>query len=147
MLFDLIALSGFRVLFSKLNIHRVHTGFVEGVLMSKSIAMGEFGPKEFEPIIPVRLENMITLLINKLPTLVTKISHINSGLTSQKDISLFPIMHRIHKHSLKLLHSMIQPQDIPKIILINATKIDLIIEVVRSLNNIEHLLGQLIVIF
>jgi hypothetical protein len=146
MLFDLVALSSFGVLFSELNIHRVHTGLVECILMGESIAVGEFGPKEFESVVPVGLENVVALLVDELPALIAKIWHINTILTSQKHIRLFPIMHGIHKHGLKLLHRMIQPQNIPKIIFINPPKIYLIVKVMGRLNHKQHLLGQLIII-
>lgn len=77
--------------------------------MGKGVGMWNFGSDEFESIIPIGLEDMITLLMNILPTLVIKISQIDLALTLQKRLRPFPIMHGIHKHRLQLVNSVIQP--------------------------------------
>jgi hypothetical protein len=42
---------------------------------------------------------MVALLINILSTFVIEINQIDFILTLQKGLTLFPIMHRIYKHS------------------------------------------------
>jgi hypothetical protein len=89
---------------------------------------------------------MVALLVDELSALIVEICQVNTVLARHKDVSLFPVMQGVDEHSLELIDSMIQPEDIPEIILINSAKINLIVKVMGSFNDIQHLLGQFIVI-
>ena len=89
---------------------------------------------------------MVALLVDELPALIVEICHVDSVLAGHKHVSLFPIMQGVDEHSLELIDSMIQPEDIPEIILINSAKINLIVKVMSSFDDIQHLLGQFVVI-
>ena len=80
--------------------------------MGKSVTMSNFSPENFKSIVPVWLENVIVLLMNILPAFVIKVSHIDCILTFQKALCLLPMVHRPNKHSLELLYSMIEPDDV-----------------------------------
>lgn len=65
------------MLFSELNVHGLKSGLMKGVLMGECISVANFGPKKFEPIISVRLEDVVTLLVEILPALIVEINDIN----------------------------------------------------------------------
>lgn len=75
--------------------------------MGKSVSMPDFSPQGLKPIVSVRLENMIALLVNKLSAFIVEIEHINFVLTGQEGLRFFPVVHRVYKHSLKLLNCVV----------------------------------------
>lgn len=85
---------------------------------------------------------MVAFLVDKLSALIVEICHIDIVLTGQKGLSLFPVMHGIDKHGLQLIYGVIQPQYVSKIVLVNSSKINFVVKIMRSFNNVKHLLRK-----
>jgi hypothetical protein len=85
---------------------------------------------------------VIAFLVYKLSALIVEVCYVDIALTGQKSIRLFPVMHGIDKHGFQLIHSVIQPQDIAEVVLIHSSKINFVIKIMRSFNDVKHLLRK-----
>ena len=120
---------------------------MKSILVGKSISMPNFSPKGLEPIVSVRLKNMVAFLVNKLSAFIVEIKHINFVLTGQEGLCLFPVVHRVNKHSLQLLNCVVQPKYISEIKLIDSSEIDFVIKVMCRFDYVQKLFWQLVVVF
>lgn len=74
--------------------------------------------------------------MNIFTAFIIEVSHVDFVLTLNEGLSLFPIMHSINKHSFEFINCMIEPQDVSKIVLIDSAKVDFVIKIVCSFEDI-----------
>ncbi len=51
-------------------------------------------------------------------------------------------MHGIDKHGFQLIYCVIQPQYVSKIVLVDSSKINFVVKIMRSFNDVKHLLRK-----
>jgi hypothetical protein len=79
---------------------------------------------------------MITLLIDKLSAFYLKVDEIDFIFALYKMFGFHPIMHGLDKDCFEFVYCVIKPKHVSKIVLINASKVNLVVEVVRLLNEV-----------
>lgn len=112
---------------------------MKGIFVGKSITMPDFPPEYFKPVVSVRLENVIILLVNVFPAFIAESKHIDLIFALKKGLSLFPVMHSVDKHGFKLINGVVKPEYVSKVILINSSKVNFIIKIVGGLNDVKKL--------
>jgi hypothetical protein len=119
---------------------------MKGIFMGKSITMTDFTPENFQPVVSVRLENVIILLMNVFPAFIAESEHIDLILALKKGLCFFPVMHSVDKHGFKLINCVVKPKYVSEVVLVNSSKVNFIIKIVGGLNYVKKLFRKIIVI-
>lgn len=85
--------------------------------------------------------------MNILPALIIEINHVYFVFALKKGLSIFPVMHGVDEHSFEFVDCMIEPNNVSKVVLINSSKVDFIIKIVRLLDNVKKLFWKFVIIF
>ncbi len=91
------------------------------------------------------LKYPIGFFIQKLSRSVIEVTKLIVFLGAEV-FMVFPIVQRFHVNLLELIETVKGPNNIPKLVLIDSRKVDLIIQIMSSLSNIKELLRYFILL-